>query len=162
MPKRLQLAEHLDMDELYRRYRKAKNPVERTHWQIVWLKSQGKKTNEIARATGYSSVWVRQVIHRYNDEGPDGLIDRRKFNPGATPLLDDHEQEMLRDALQRPAPDGGAWNSRKVAEWIADRTGRDTVHPQRGWDYLKRLRDDVDLATQPSASGSDASSSAYA
>lgn len=139
MPKRLELAQHLSDDELYQRYRKAKNPVERTHWQIIWLKSQDKSTRDIAVATGYSAVWVRQVIHRYNDDGPDGMIDRRKNNPGAAPLLEENDQMALAEALTGPAPDGGRWNSRKVAEWIADRTGREQVHAQRGWDYLQRL-----------------------
>ncbi|MDE5115210.1 MAG: helix-turn-helix domain-containing protein, partial [Trichodesmium sp. St15_bin1_1] len=38
-----------------------------------------------------------------------------------------------------PAPDGGAWSGPKVADWIAKKTGRDHVWPQRGWDYLKKF-----------------------
>lgn len=139
MPRNLPLKQHHDTDELYRRYRKAKDPVERTHWQIIWLKSQGEATKKIAALTGYTAVWVRQVIHRYNKMGAEGLIDQRKMNPGAKPLLDEEGQADLAEALKGSAPDGGNWNSRKVADWIAKRIGRDKVHTQRGWDYMQRL-----------------------
>ena len=139
MPKHLKLVEHLTSEEIYQRYRSAKNPVERTHWQIIWLKAQNKSTNQIAQITGYSAVWVRQVMHRYNEVGPEGLVDQRRFNPGATPLIDEETQNELIKALEGPAPDGGHWNSRKVAEWIAAKTGREEVHAQRGWEYLRRL-----------------------
>lgn len=31
------------------------------------------------------------------------------------------------------------WNSRKVAEWIEEKTGKRGVRAQRGWEYLKKL-----------------------
>jgi len=54
-------------------------------------------------------------------------------------LLTLAQQQELKEALQSPPPDGGAWSGPKVAEWIAQKTGRQHVWPQRGWDYLKRL-----------------------
>lgn len=53
-------------------------------------------------------------------------------------LLSAAQQEELDQALQSP-PDGGLWSGPKVAQWIAQKTGRGQVHPQRGWDYLQRL-----------------------
>ncbi len=44
MPKRLELSPHASTQELERRYRKAKDPVERSHHQIVWLLSGGRTT----------------------------------------------------------------------------------------------------------------------
>jgi hypothetical protein len=44
MPKRLTIEPHLSIKELENRYRAAKNPVERSHYQIVWLLAQGKTT----------------------------------------------------------------------------------------------------------------------
>jgi transposase len=70
------------------------------------------------------------------------LGDRRHRNPGAKEraLLSADQQEELREALKRPPPDGGMWNSRKVGEWIERRTGRAVSQKkQRGWEYLKRL-----------------------
>ena len=138
MPRRLGLAPHLPTDELERRYRRARDPVERSHYQIVWLLASTRPTAEVAATTGYSVDWVRELAHRYNAGGPAGLGDRRHGNPGAAPLLDAAGQDALRAALAGPAPDGGLWTGRKVAGWIAARVGR-PVPPQRGWEYLRRL-----------------------
>lgn len=138
MPKRLTLQSHLNLEELGAYYRKAKDPVERSHWQIIWLLAQGKPTQEVAATMGYSPEWIREIARRYNQLGPSGLGDRRHQNPGGDRLLSDQQLAELRQTLQGPAPDGGPWNSRKVAQWIADKTSRQ-IHVQRGWDYLRRL-----------------------
>ena len=68
--------------------------------------------------------------------------DRRHHNPGAKEraLLSADLQQELKEALRKPPPDGGMWNSRKVGEWIERRTGRVVSQKkQRGWEYLKRL-----------------------
>jgi transposase len=139
MPKRLRLREHLSSEELEDRYRKARDPVLRSHYQIVWLLSLGKLTREVREVTGYSPEWIREISRRYNELGAEGLGDHRHQNPGASPLLSPSEQRELSVALQRPPPDGGMWNSRKVAEWIERRTGRRGLRAQRGWEYLRKL-----------------------
>lgn len=54
MPKKIKLAPHLGSEELANRYRKARDPVARSHYQIVWLISEGKTTAcEVMEATGY-------------------------------------------------------------------------------------------------------------
>jgi hypothetical protein len=71
------------------------------------------------------------------------LGDRRHHNPGATDraLLDQDRQLELAEALKEPPPDGGMWNSRKVGEWIEQKTGKAVSNKkQRGWEYLKKLR----------------------
>ncbi len=127
MPKRIRVEDHLTTEELERRYRGRSDGVERTHYQIVWLLSQGKLTREVAGATGYSAEWIRQIAGRYNRLREQGLGDRRHRNPGAKDR-----------ALLSPPTGGGMWNSRKVAEWIAGRIGRE-VGVQRGWEYLRLL-----------------------
>ena len=69
MPKRLELSPHASTEELEHRYRKAKDPVERSHRQIVWLLGEGKTTGEVCEVTGYSPGWVRQIARRYNERG---------------------------------------------------------------------------------------------
>ncbi len=120
MPKRLHLEEHLSTQELEERYRRARDPVERTHYQIVWLLSLGKLTREVAEATGYSPEWIREVSRRYNEGGAEGLGDRRHRNPGAAPLLSPEQQRELGEALEEPPEDGGMWNSAKVASCLLD------------------------------------------
>src|SRR5713226_328915 len=138
MNKPITVKAHLSIEAIETRYRKAKDPVERSHWQIVWLLAQGKTTKEIAEVTGYCLTWIRALAHRYNDEGPRGLGDRRHGNPGGTCLLSQEQQAQLQQALEGPPADGGLWTGPKVARWIESHTGR-KVHAQRGWEYLKRL-----------------------
>ncbi len=124
------------------RYRKARDPVLRSHYQILWLISQGKTTTEVMEVTGYSRGWIQQLARRYNAHGPQALGDRRHQNPGARDraLLSAEQRDELARALTKPPPDGGMWNSRKVGEWIEVRTGRVlSQKKQRGWEYLKRL-----------------------
>jgi transposase len=138
MPRRLTAAPHLPLDDLERRYRAARDPVARTHWQIVWLVAGGRSCPAVAATVGYSVDWVRAVLTRYNRDGPAGLGDRRHANRGAAPLLTPAQQETLRTALTGPAPDGGLWTCRKVADWIGRQLGR-PVAEARGWEYLRKL-----------------------
>lgn len=136
MPKRISIKPKLTLAELGARYRKARDGVERSQWQIVWLLAQGKSTAEVAKATGYSVGWIRQIAGRYNRDGAVG--DMRHNNPGIKALLSREQQLELWQALQAEAPDGGLWNSPKVAQWIEDKIGK-KIHVQRGWEYLKKL-----------------------
>ena len=148
MPKKIRLEGHLEPEELDHRYRKAKDPVERTHYQIVWLLSEGKLTREVMEATGYSRGWIQQVAKRYNARGARGLGDCRHRNPGGSgrALLTGEQQRELAQALKEPPADGGMWNSRKVAKWIEERTGRSGVRAQRGWEYLRKLANSPQVA----------------
>jgi transposase len=140
MPKKIKLEPHLSTAELESRYRKANDPVERSHYQIVWLISQGTTTTDVMEATGYSRNWIQQLSRRYNKKGPEALGDRRRHNPGGKDraLLSVDEQRELSELLKKPPADGGMWNSRKVAQWIEKKAGR-RVSPQRGWEYLRKL-----------------------
>jgi transposase len=138
MARKLEVPAHLPVAELERRYRGARDPVARSHWQILWLLAGGAPTAEVARVTGYCPNRVREVARRYRQGGPDALGDRRHANPGGAPLLTPTQQEELRAALAGPAPDGGLWTCRKVADWIGARAGR-PVAEARGWEYLRRL-----------------------
>lgn len=137
MPGLARVAPHLSVDELFERYRKSSDGVAKSHWQILWWRAQGRGTSEIARLTGYRRDWIRRIVRRYNAEGPESVVDRRAEN-GSSPMLDEQGQEDLLSALMGPAPDGGLWNSVKVARWMSERMGR-PVRKQRGWDYLRRV-----------------------
>ena len=95
MQKRLAVKPHLSLEEVESHYRKAKDPVARSHWQIVWLLAQGKTTKQIVEYTGYGLSWIRTIAHRYNEGGPHGLGDRRHGNPGAQAILSAELQQQL-------------------------------------------------------------------
>ena len=138
MKKPITVKPHLSVEAVEMRYRQAKDPVERSQWQIIWLLAQGKTTKAIREVTGYCLAWIRTIAHRYNQDGPPGISDRRHANPGGSFILSAQLQAQLVAALEEPPSDGGLWTGRKVAQWILVHTGR-KVHPQRGWEYLKRL-----------------------
>jgi transposase len=118
------ITSHLSVDELANRYRKATDPIERSHFQIVWLLAQGKRVSEVAAATGYCANWIRILARRYNQGGPQALGDQRQHNKGAFPLLSQELQDNLRQALDQAALDGGLWTGCKVAHWIEGYAGR--------------------------------------
>ncbi len=73
MPKCLTVPSHLPPADLEARYRGARDPVARSHWQIIWLLTSGRSTTEVAAVTGYSVPWVRQISRRYTEGGPPPL-----------------------------------------------------------------------------------------
>ena len=104
------------------------------------------------QATGYSRGWIQQLARRYNAHGPRALGDRRHRNPGARDraLLTAEQQRELQEALMKPPPGGGMWNSRKVGEWIEGRTGHVVSNKKpRGWEYLKRLKQSPKVPRPP-------------
>jgi transposase len=136
--RRLKLAEHLTVDELEQRYRQAADPVARSHWQMLWLLSQGRSSTEVAQVSGYSLTWLYTIVRRYNAGGPDHVGDRRHHNPGQAPLLSQALRAELDQALEGPAPDGGVWTGPKVADWMSDKLAR-KVYAPRGWEVLQQL-----------------------
>lgn len=138
MAKRIEVKTELTTEELHERYRKATNPVERTHWHIVWLMKEGHTATEVAERIGYSARWVRTIVGRYNQAGEEAISDHRRSLPGAPPLLTAEQQKELDQALQERPDDGGFWSGPKVALWMQNKLGR-PVDGRRGWDYMQRL-----------------------
>ena len=138
MPKYVHVAAHLTLKELEQQYRKANNPVQRSHFQMIWLLARGKHICEVAEMTGYCANWIRILARRYNQQGPAALADQRQHNVGTVLLLSETHQQQLLQVLEQALPDAGLWSGPKVALWMGKQLGR-TVSPQRGWEYLKRV-----------------------
>jgi transposase len=141
-------------------YRKASDPVLRTHLLMVWRMSLGDSIREVAGMVGYSEKWVREIARRYESEGVEGLGDRRHGNPGAKEraLLDEEGQAELREALlEETPPGGGMWSGPKVARWIEERRGLEKVHAQRGWEYLRKVGMSPQIPRPSNAQGAEAS-----
>src|SRR5258705_12140058 len=108
MARRMHPQPHLSVDELFRRYHAvaAKEPHERSWWQILWLLAQGRTATELAGVTGYSANWIGQLAQRYNVQGPDGRRNHHHTTSRRTPpLLSPALQEELRQAQRAPASD---------------------------------------------------------
>ena len=140
MTRRIHLQAHLSVEQLERRYRTAKEPNERTWWQILWLLAQGRTATELAKVTGYRAYWIGQIAKRYNEQGPAGMINRRhttSYRP--PPILSPELQEELRCVLAEAAARDEPWTGGDVAAWMAERLGR-PVSYRLGWSYLVRLK----------------------
>lgn len=131
------LIPHHTTEELEVAYRQAERPIERSRWQIIWLKSKGKSIPEIIDATGFSRATISTLIAAYNANGEQAILDKRQFNK-SDPALNPAQQEALFQVLQRPPETGGLWTSKKVKIHIQEHFGIE-VTEVCAWGYLKRL-----------------------
>lgn len=77
-------------------------------------------------------------MRSYNRLGTEALGDLRRYNPGALPKLDDVQQALVLQVVRGPAPSGGLWNGRKVADYLSELLGIE-ISRQQGWEYLKQM-----------------------
>jgi len=138
MPRRVELTPHLDAEEIRVRLQSESDSTVVRWWQVIHLIAQGYAVKEVAELTAFHPQHVYNLIWRYNRQGPDAFVDgRRRHTGGRPPLLNEEQLKAFKRALKGAAPDGGSWSGPKAARWISEYIGR-PVHPQRGWEYLKR------------------------
>jgi transposase len=130
---------HLPVAELEARYRAARDATEARHFQAIWLLAQGRTFLEVAEVLAFVPRWVEELAARYNALGPEALGDQRRRNGRAATLLTEAVLAALAKRVRTPPEDGGLWSGPKVAAWMARRLGLRRVHPQRGWEALKRI-----------------------
>jgi Homeodomain-like domain len=121
MPKRTTIVPHLTVAELENGYRTCRDATERGRWLLIKLLAAGKTTAEVSQITTTTRGWVCEIARRYNQQGTDGLLDRRRELPGVAPLLDEGLRLELAAALQAPPPmvdNGTALKS--PAGWVND------------------------------------------
>jgi len=142
MSPKVKLASHLSPEEIKARYQQAGDRVEARRWHLLHLVAQQWSIKKAAEIVGLSYDYAKEIIRRYNREGPESMRNRNRNRPTPPPrtLLTPEQQEELRLALQKPAPNGGKWTGAQVAEWIEQKTHRTHIWPQRGWEYLRRLQ----------------------
>jgi transposase len=140
MARHIHLHPHLTVDDLERRYRAAKEPNERSWWQILWLLSQCYTAVRIAAVTGYSAYWIGQIAKRYNTEGPAGMANRRHTTSHRTPpIVPPALLEELRQVVAAAAARHESWTGSDAAAWISTRLGH-AVSYHVGWRYLVRAK----------------------
>src|SRR5215208_3525449 len=130
---------YLSVGELEARYRASQDVTEARHLQAIWLLAQGRTVLEVAEVLAFVPRWVTQLAARYNASGPEALGDRRRRNGKVASLLTEGVLAALAARVRAPPEDGGVWSGPKVAAWMARHLGLAQVHPQRGWEALRRL-----------------------
>lgn len=141
MPPKAHLKPYLSLEDLKTCYRQTQDTTEARRWHLLRLVAENWTIKQAAEVVGINYDYAKEIVQRYNREGPSSVKNRSRDRnpPPSKALLTPRLVEELREVLKGPAPDGGPWSGPKVAQWIAEKTGRDHVWPQRGWDYLKRL-----------------------
>jgi transposase len=118
------VANRLTLNELWRRAKKAKDPIEKDRFLAVYHAKRGLTAKEIARMIPNTPRWVQETVRRYNLEGPEALKDKRHQNPGQKPKLTPEERMRVLEALQGPPPDGGLWTGPKLRDWVERELGK--------------------------------------
>jgi transposase len=107
---------------LLRLKRQRANTVNSLHARVVLL-SRGRVANqEIAARVGYSPQWVRTVIHRFNDDGLDGIVWYPSWQVRDTPrkFWADIREQIAEVALSSPKSLIGMnqWSLPKLREYL--------------------------------------------
>jgi transposase len=134
------IVDHLPIEELEARYRAADDVTEARHYQAIWLLAQGWTFFEVAEVLAFVPRWVEELAARYNAVGPAALGDQRRRNGRAASLLTEDVLAALAERVRTLPDDGGLWSGPKAAAWMARHLGLERVHPQRGWEALKRIK----------------------
>ena len=133
------VADHLSIEDLEQRYRACEDACSARHYQTIWLLAQGHTVPEVSALTSFAPRWIEELQARYNALGPQALGDLRRNNGTRPSVLKPELLEKLKVRLKQPPPDGGIWTSRKVADFMADQLGLETLAQQRGWEALQAI-----------------------
>lgn len=144
MPKKANLENHLNVQELKQKYKISQDTVEARRWHLLWKIALGWTIKNSALAVGIDYEYAKKIVKKYNESGVEGVKNKRKeAQPhvrGKAPLLNEEQFTKLVTALRSKPEDGGIWTGQKVARWIEKETKREKVRNQRGWDYLKKCK----------------------
>ena len=58
------VAGHLSVSELETRFRAAKDTLEKSHLQVIWLLAKGHSKDEVAQITALSPRWINKLLQR--------------------------------------------------------------------------------------------------
>ncbi len=138
----MQIKPHLSYEEITKKYKACKDARQKSYWHLIKLMTDPKKeilVTEAAEIVGFCQNWARILVKRYNEEGADNFIDKRKNNEGGKFLLSKKQQKELKNAQINTRPsDGGLWTGPKVALWIEEKTKKH-ITAVGAWKWIKRL-----------------------
>src|SRR5215210_5759486 len=100
MPKTIKLEPHLDSNELENLYRKARDRVLRSHYQILWLISEGKSTTHTESGCILPSMSERRNTQK--SEQAESRRLERLYRKATDPVLRTHLLMVWRVSLGEP------------------------------------------------------------
>lgn len=98
------------------------NDLPENRIEIIRLSSQGKRVPEISEHVDLHPINVRKWIHRFNDEGLDGL--RSGKSPGRPPLFSEEQRKKISSvATSDPRSLGlhfSRWSLQRLRRYLID------------------------------------------
>ena len=124
--------------------RQLSNAVNSRHARIILLSRGGKCNREIAQRVGCSPAWVREIIHRFNDDGIDAITwypaycgrgQRRQF-------MADVVEQIAEVALSPPQRLIGmkVWSLAKLREYLIEQKIVESISLEWLRQILRRCR----------------------
>ena len=124
--------------------RQLSNAVNSRHARIILLSRGGECNREIARRVGCSPTWVREIIHRFNDDGIDAITwypaycgrgQRRQF-------MADVVEQIAEVALSPPQRLIGmkVWSLAKLREYLIEQKIVESISLEWLRQILRRCR----------------------
>jgi hypothetical protein len=78
--KPIAILRHVSPEQVDRRFRVSRDPLEKIRWQVIWLLirpgSRGR-LNAVSKLVGLSPAWAAEILKRWNAHGREGLLDGR-------------------------------------------------------------------------------------
>lgn len=130
---------HLSAIELEHRYKTASEAIAKSHLQALWLLTRGYSIDQVAGLLSFSTRWVRNLIKRYNEGGPEHLGDQRAHNGTEPKIRPPEALAALRERLQSPPDDGGQWTGPRAGGPLSRRRQQGHGQPRVAQDQ-GRLR----------------------
>jgi transposase len=124
---------------LLRMKRQCTNAVNSLHGRVLLL-SRGRVSNrDIAARIGYTPQWVRIIIHRFNDDGIDGVLWYPYWQVRGMPrkFLADIREQIAEVALSSPKSLIGMnrWSLPKLREYLVQQM----IVPNISVEWLRQL-----------------------
>lgn len=136
----IELRDDFGADDLRRCAARAKNAAQTRRLLALAAVLDGMNRTEAARIGGMDRQTLRDWAHRFNQHGPDGLIDIKP--PGRPPRLSDVQKSVLKQLVEAgpdPETDGVVrWRCVDLKRVVRDRFGIDLSEVSLGR-VLKQL-----------------------
>ncbi len=125
MGAKVRLREDFDSTVLWRLAHKAKDAKQVRRLIALSVIYDGGSRTDAAKAGGVGLQVIRDWVIRFNDAGPDGLIDRK--SPGRARKLNEAQRRKLAQIVKEgPIPaihDVVRWRLKDLASWIHEEFG---------------------------------------
>lgn len=109
--------------KLSRWLRQSRNGIQMRRAQVIAFSGQGMRVQEIAARLGMHQEYLRELIRRFNAEGFDGLVQRRRS--GRPPRLSEEEKSIIVEVATAPPQAFGRpfnqWSLRKLQQFLVSK-----------------------------------------